>query len=132
LNPSNPHPSHVTQFHRQRVDWKSCQRDPDDAEGHALDEAGVRCADIRVPLDYSQPRGRTDVLPYASTANAARDMDVIRAAFGAPKLSFLGYSQGSYLGAQYMQRFPQRAGRSVLNACLDTGNLPAADMTCSE
>jgi pimeloyl-ACP methyl ester carboxylesterase len=60
-----------------------------------------------------------DVLPYASAANAARDMDVIRAALEAPKLSFLGYSQGSYLGAQYMQRFPQRAGRIVLDSAID-------------
>jgi len=64
-------------------------------------------------------RTNADVLPYASAADAARDMDVIRAALGAPKLSFLGYSQGSYLGAQYVQRFPRRAGRIVLDSAID-------------
>jgi pimeloyl-ACP methyl ester carboxylesterase len=213
----------LAQFYGQAIDWKACQRGPDDAEGRALDEAGVQCADVRVPLDYSRPRGRTitvaiarskatdtthyagplifnlggpsnpvlstvplaraamgatgakfdiigmdvrfsgrstpidcgwpaswlprsagadresfdrmvvlskdlarrcaetnaTVLTYASAANAARDMEVIRAALRAPTLSFLGYSQGSYLGAQYMQQFPQRAGRMVLDSAID-------------
>ena len=47
-----------------------------------------------------------DLLRYASTANIARDMDVVRAALGEPKLSFLGYSYGSYIGALYTQLFP--------------------------
>jgi pimeloyl-ACP methyl ester carboxylesterase len=64
-------------------------------------------------------RRHGDVLPYASTATAARDLDVIRAALGAPTLSYLGYSQGSYLGAVYTQLFPQRAGRMVLDSAID-------------
>jgi len=216
----------LARFQHQHVDWSSCQRGAGDEEGRALDQAGVRCAGIRVPLDYDRPRGRTIIvaiarskatdtahyagpllfnlggpanpvlsavplarqgmgatgakfdiigmdirfsgrsvptidchwpaswlprsagtdrdsfdrmvalsrdlarrcartdtglLQYASAANAARDMDVIRAALGAQKLSFLGYSQGSYLGAQYVQRFPQRAGRIVLDSAVDPG-----------
>jgi pimeloyl-ACP methyl ester carboxylesterase len=64
-------------------------------------------------------RQRADLLPYASTANAARDMDVIRAALGEPKLSYLGYSQGTYLGALYTQLFPKRADRFVLDSAID-------------
>ncbi|GAB1689784.1 alpha/beta hydrolase [Krasilnikovia sp. M28-CT-15] len=213
----------LARFHHQRVDWRKCRRAADDTDGRALDDAGVRCADIRVPLDYGRPGGRTitvaiarskatdpahyagplivnlggpanpvlsavpqaresmgatgagfdiigmdirfsgrstpidcgwraswlprsagagrasfdrmvrlskdlarrcgrtnaGVLAHASAANAARDMDVIRAALGAPKLSFVGYSQGSYLGAQYLQRFPRRAGRIVLDSTID-------------
>jgi pimeloyl-ACP methyl ester carboxylesterase len=76
---------------------------------------------VTLSTDLARRCARTtaDVLPYASAANAARDMDVIRAALGASTLSFLGYSQGSYLGAQYMQRFPQRAGRIVLDSAID-------------
>jgi pimeloyl-ACP methyl ester carboxylesterase len=59
------------------------------------------------------------VLPYASTADAARDMDVIRAALGAPRLSYLGYSYGSYLGALYTQMFPGHTGRIVLDSAID-------------
>jgi pimeloyl-ACP methyl ester carboxylesterase len=60
-----------------------------------------------------------DLLPYASTASTARDMDVVRAALGAPKLSYVGYSQGSYLGAAYTQLFPHRADRIVLDSAID-------------
>jgi pimeloyl-ACP methyl ester carboxylesterase len=59
------------------------------------------------------------VLPFASTLNQARDMDVVRAALGEPKLSYLGYSYGSYLGALYTQLFPERADRIVLDSAID-------------
>lgn len=62
-----------------------------------------------------------DVLPHASTNNIARDMDVIRGALGAPKLSYLGYSQGTYLGSVYLQLFPGRADRFVLDSAIDPG-----------
>jgi len=59
------------------------------------------------------------MLPFAGTAAAARDMDVIRAALGEPTLSFLGYSYGSYLGAVYTQLFGGRAGRIVLDSAIN-------------
>ncbi|WP_326770787.1 alpha/beta hydrolase (plasmid) [Streptomyces sp. NBC_01591] len=60
-------------------------------------------------------RAHGDVLPYVTTRNTARDMDVIRAALGADTLSYLGYSYGSYLGEVYTQLFPGRTGRMVLD-----------------
>ncbi|MEP7024406.1 MAG: alpha/beta fold hydrolase [Actinomycetota bacterium] len=211
-------------FDNQQIHWQRCQDGPGDAGGKALDQAGAHCADLRVPLDYANPGGRTitiaisrlkasapaakrlgpmiinlggpalpvltDVvearqamgatgarfdlvgmdqrfagrstplncrwpdnwlprgagrsrasfaemvnisrdlagrcasqqgalLPFAGTANAARDMDVIRAALGAPKLNYLGYSYGTYLGALYMQMFPGHAGRIVLDSAIN-------------
>ncbi|MER7129811.1 alpha/beta hydrolase [Streptosporangium saharense] len=64
-------------------------------------------------------RGNRDVLPYASTRNTARDMDVIRAALGERKLSYLGYSYGTYLGAVYTQMFGANADRIVLDSAVD-------------
>ncbi|MFC9433755.1 alpha/beta hydrolase [Nocardia sp. NPDC057030] len=55
-------------------------------------------------------------LRYVSTANMARDLDRIRAALGADKASFLGYSYGTALGAAYASMFPQRADRIVLDS----------------
>ena len=205
------------------VSWHPCALGPDDAEGRALDDAGVECGDVTVPLDYARPGGRgisvaiarsrgsdathrigsmiinlggpaspvlesiplaraamgatgerfdligmdprfagrstpvdchwpaywlprsagadragfdamvsldrdlarrcgraqQGLLRHASTANMARDMDAIRAALGEPKLSYLGYSQGSYLGAVYAQLFPRRADRIVLDSAID-------------
>ncbi|MFD9725308.1 alpha/beta hydrolase [Streptomyces sp. NPDC059072] len=60
-----------------------------------------------------------DVLPYITTRNTARDMDVIRAALGERKLSYVGYSYGTYLGAVYTQMFPQRTDRFVLDSGVD-------------
>ncbi|MEU4332125.1 alpha/beta hydrolase [Nonomuraea dietziae] len=62
-----------------------------------------------------------ELLPHASTRNTARDMDVIRAALGEPRLSYLGSSYGTYLGAVYLQLFPRRADRVVLDSAVDTG-----------
>ena len=53
---------------------------------------------------------------YITTLNTARDMDVIRTVLGENKLSYLGYSYGTYLGAVYMQLFPRRADRIVLDS----------------
>jgi pimeloyl-ACP methyl ester carboxylesterase len=55
------------------------------------------------------------IAAHMSTAEAARDMDVIRAALGTGKANFLGWSYGTLLGAQYAELFPQNVGRSVLD-----------------
>jgi pimeloyl-ACP methyl ester carboxylesterase len=59
-----------------------------------------------------------DLLQYASTRNIARDMDRIREALGEEKISYLGYSYGTYLGAVYTQMFGERADRVVLDSVL--------------
>jgi pimeloyl-ACP methyl ester carboxylesterase len=59
------------------------------------------------------------LLPHITTANTARDMDRIRAALGEPRISYLGYSYGTYLGAVYRSLFPQRADRFVLDSAID-------------
>ncbi|MFE0651135.1 alpha/beta hydrolase [Streptomyces sp. NPDC059534] len=213
-------PDPLARFHSQHVDWHVCALGAEDELGRALDVAGADCADITVPLDYSDPGGRTvsvaisrlkatdtahrvgalllndggpagaslhmpltksavmgevadrydligmdprfvgrstpldcgwdlgsalvrsagvdraayreevavarelavrckrahgDVLPYVTTRNTARDMDVIRAALGEKALSYLGYSYGSYLGEVYTQLFSGRTDRMVLD-----------------
>ncbi|APE34645.1 hydrolase [Nocardia mangyaensis] len=55
-------------------------------------------------------------LRHVSTANMARDLDRIRAALGEDKVSFLGYSYGTALGAAYASMFPQQADRIVLDS----------------
>ncbi len=208
---ANPHPN-----------WTSCRLDENDDVGKAIDDAGGRCADITVPLDHADPRGRTitvavsripatkpklgtlflngggpapaldtglfvtpalkdlaarydlvamdprftgrskpaidcrwdDVsewrrsagsdragfdrmvafnraladdcrrtnaaeLPYASTRNIARDMDVVRRAIGERRISYLGYSYGTALGVVYHELFPGRLDRVVLDSPMD-------------
>ncbi|MEU0402836.1 alpha/beta hydrolase [Streptomyces sp. NPDC006197] len=216
-------PDPATRLPGRHVDWHACALDADDELGRTLDAAGADCADITVPLDYTDPGGRTitvaisrlkatdtahrvgplllndggpagpglhmplakaeamgevaarydligmdprfvgrstpldcgwdigsaplrsagadrtayreevalardlaakcehahgDVLPYVTTRNTARDMDVIRAALGEDRISYLGYSYGSYLGEVYTQLFPGRTDRMVLDGVL--------------
>ncbi|MER5429373.1 alpha/beta hydrolase [Streptomyces sp. NPDC002588] len=59
------------------------------------------------------------VLPYIDTLSAVRDMEAIRAATGAPRLSYFGYSYGTYLGAVYAKLYPQRVRRLVLDSIVD-------------
>ena len=59
------------------------------------------------------------LLPYLTTANIARDMDQIRAAAGQSKLSYFGYSYGTYLGQVYATLFPHRVHRMVLDSTVD-------------
>jgi pimeloyl-ACP methyl ester carboxylesterase len=59
------------------------------------------------------------ILPHASTANAARDMDAIRALLGDKKLNYLGYSYGTFLGATYTSLFPDNYRAMVLDGPLD-------------
>ena len=54
-----------------------------------------------------------------TTEDAARDMDSIRAALGQQKLSYLGYSYGTYLGQVYATLFPGRVRRMVLDSTVD-------------
>ncbi|MFD9014640.1 alpha/beta hydrolase [Streptomyces sp. NPDC059552] len=62
------------------------------------------------------------VLPHISTRNTARDMDVIRGALGERKISYLGYSYGTYLGTVYTQMFPGRHDRVVLDGAINPGD----------
>jgi pimeloyl-ACP methyl ester carboxylesterase len=55
---------------------------------------------------------------FISTANTARDMDVVRAVLGEQKINYLGYSYGTYLGAVYGTLFPNRLDRSVLDSAV--------------
>jgi pimeloyl-ACP methyl ester carboxylesterase len=57
-----------------------------------------------------------EVLPHITTANTARDMDRIRAALDEPRISYIGYSYGTYLGAVYTRLFPSRTDRFILDS----------------
>ncbi|MEV6318029.1 alpha/beta hydrolase [Streptomyces sp. NPDC051776] len=59
------------------------------------------------------------VLGHVSTIEAARDMDVLRGALGDKKLSYVGASYGTFLGATYAGLYPTRAGRLVLDGAMD-------------
>ncbi|MCY1140205.1 alpha/beta hydrolase [Actinoplanes sp. Pm04-4] len=60
-----------------------------------------------------------DQLPLFSTEQAARDMDSLRQAVGDDKLSYIGWSYGTLLGATYAQLFPKNVRALVLDGAID-------------
>jgi pimeloyl-ACP methyl ester carboxylesterase len=60
-----------------------------------------------------------EVVGHVSTNEAARDMDVLRAALGEAQLTYLGFSYGTRLGSTYAELFPEKVGRFVLDGATD-------------
>jgi pimeloyl-ACP methyl ester carboxylesterase len=75
-------------------------------------------AEDRVFADGCESQSSAE-LPYVSTVDAARDMDVLRAALGDSKLTYLGFSYGTLLGATYAGLFPTHVRAMVLDGALD-------------
>ena len=63
------------------------------------------------------------LLAHMDTVSVAKDLDVLRSALGDDKLSYLGFSYGTLIGATYAGLFPVHVGRMVLDGALD----PALD-----
>jgi pimeloyl-ACP methyl ester carboxylesterase len=95
----------------------------------------------RQDLAYAQTAARFDaqcaahagsLLNHDSSADVARDMDLLRQAVGDPVLNFLGQSYATGLGAVYANLFPGRVGNMVFDGNVDPvarvhgSNLPAA------
>jgi pimeloyl-ACP methyl ester carboxylesterase len=64
-------------------------------------------------------RNSAALLPFVGTPNAARDLDVLRSALGQPRLTYVGKSYGTYLGAWYAQLFPHRVRALILDGSVD-------------
>lgn len=60
-----------------------------------------------------------DILRHVGTRDAARDMDVLRAALGESRLTYLGWSYGTSLGTSYAEQFPRRVRALVLDGAID-------------
>jgi pimeloyl-ACP methyl ester carboxylesterase len=82
-------------------------------------------------LDARCAKAGSPLLDHDTSADVARDMNLLRAAVGDPVLNYLGVSYGTGLGAIYANLFPSRVGRMILDANLNPvtwttpdGNLP--------
>lgn len=85
------------------------------------DDAGEERRLLRLAEDFAaRCEQRAGVLlPHVGTPDAARDMDVLRAALGDRRLHYLGKSYGTYLGATYAGLFPDKVGSMVLDGAID-------------
>jgi len=90
---------------------------PDTVPDSASDER----ANIARAADFAKACGDKygDFLDHMSTPDHAADMDSIRSALGERRISYFGYSYGTYLGAVYAKLYPSRVKRLVLDSIVD-------------
>lgn len=60
-----------------------------------------------------------DLVSHVDTESTVQDLDMLRAIVGDKQLNYLGYSYGTYIGARYADRYPENAGRLVLDGAID-------------
>ena len=89
------------------------------ADGKPDDDAELADAIKETKKYVEKCLDQNDYLTSFSTANAARDMDVLRAALGDEKLNYMGKSYGTFMGSLYAQLFPDKIGRVVLDGAVD-------------
>ena len=61
-----------------------------------------------------------DLLPFMDAESMARDMESIRAALGDSKLTYLGFSYGTFIGQWYAHLFPTRVRAFALDGVVDS------------
>ena len=86
---------------------------PDDAQ----ERTALSRGNAQLTAGCEKRSGR--VLPYVGTTIVAQDMDRVRAALGDAKLTYLGYSYGTAIGASYLDQFPTHVRAMVLDGALD-------------
>jgi pimeloyl-ACP methyl ester carboxylesterase len=60
-----------------------------------------------------------EFLANVGTVNVAKDLDAIRAGLGDDKLTYLGYSYGTRIGALYAEAYPDKVRAMVLDGAVD-------------
>ncbi len=62
------------------------------------------------------------LLEHISTADTVRDLDLLRGLVGDARLTYLGFSYGTQIGAQFADTFPEHTGAMVLDGAVDLGS----------
>ncbi|SEE36532.1 alpha/beta hydrolase [Streptomyces sp. Ag109_O5-10] len=101
------------------VDPKHFYKAPSQSPAHPSEE--YKKARIKEAKAYAQgclKRSGSRLRHYTSLNNA-RDLDVLRAALGENRLTFMGASYGTYFGALYATLFPSHVRRMVLDSAVN-------------
>src|SRR2546421_3480832 len=86
-----------------------------------LDDPQEKQDAIQADKDFAAgcQRRSGDLLPFMDSASTARDMDQIRASLGDAKLTYLGFSYGTYIGQWYAHLFPTHVRAMSLDGVVD-------------
>jgi pimeloyl-ACP methyl ester carboxylesterase len=90
-----------------------------------LDPRDRGVANLDLLLDSAELTARAcDVvggalIDHVTTEQTVRDLDLLRAVVGAPTVNWIGYSAGTWLGAQYATTYPEHVGHVVLDSNVD-------------
>ncbi|MGA7204687.1 MAG: alpha/beta hydrolase [Specibacter sp.] len=109
----------------QRSEPVKCLSDAqmDSARQHDFNmdtDAGLQQAEAETQTETNLcVKNSGPVLAHVDTVSSARDMDILRAVVGDPKLNYMGFSYGTKLGATYAGLFPSRVGKFSLDGALD-------------
>lgn len=76
-----------------------------------------RTADLFL-INACEQRG-SKIMDHMSTADVARDLDMLRQAVGDEKLTYVGLSYGTFLGVTYANMFPDNFRALVVDGVLD-------------
>ena len=79
-------------------------------------EAARHMYDVEVRFNTACGQSDPAFLGRLTTADVARDLDLIRAGLGERNLNFIGVSWGTWLGVVYRSQFPARVGRMFLDS----------------
>jgi pimeloyl-ACP methyl ester carboxylesterase len=78
----------------------------------------------RFVADCVAESGRAEILPYLSSEQAVRDVELFRQAIGAPRVWLYGASYGTYIAQVYAATYPDAIEAVILDAVMD----PAIDL----
>ncbi|TWG08358.1 alpha/beta hydrolase [Saccharopolyspora dendranthemae] len=102
----------------------SCFSEPGDGFHHwgtfpvSPEQERVQVEDTMRGVEQCE-RNAGPLLQHTSTANVARDLDLLREAVGEDQLDYYGLSYGSHLGTVYANLFPERVGSVAIDAVID-------------
>lgn len=100
---------------------------PNGADVHRASPIGPdAAANLAQVVDLAQAceLGSPDLVANLGTDQTVGDMEAIRMALGAPQITYLGFSYGTYLGLAYAERFGPQVRAMVLDGVVD----PALDL----
>ncbi|HVV10820.1 alpha/beta fold hydrolase [Amycolatopsis sp.] len=100
---------------------RDAERENNLGDGTSPGSASALTAQAKDFADKCTQRTGADVLANVGTRDVVKDLDVLRAALGDKKLSYLGYSYGTQVGYDYAEAFPGNVRALLLDGAIDPG-----------